>query len=96
MGRKRNAIWDDENSVREAFIGALSMSDVLIKLQQPLGSANYSGLKRAAQRYGLDLPIATTKHKQRNCRTNAMPLDDILIEHSTYEGRQRIKKKINQ
>lgn len=92
---KQNKVWDDEVRVRAAFASARSLKDILVCLDEPLGSANYMAVKLAAGRYNLDLPIfdrrslLTTLGKART-----IPLEEILVEYSDYSNRQNLKNRL--
>lgn len=93
MANKKNPVWQEDEKVREAWIGAKSMTDIIRNLGQPFGSASYLNVKRAAERLGLPLPSG--KHDNSAAvEKNRRPLSDILVERSTYTGRQNLKKRL--
>lgn len=94
MSRRRNPIWREDDLIRKAFDGALSMSDIIRNLGQPLGSASFLNLKRAAERLGLTIPVSRPSNLEALRTTNTRPLEEVLVERSSYSNRQSLKKKL--
>lgn len=90
MGKK-NKVWLDEDRVREAFSDSRSMKEILFKLDQHLGSADYHAIKIYAKIYNLELPKFISKAPTA---TNTIPLEKILVEFSEYSSRQSLKKRL--
>src|SRR6476469_661290 len=93
MANKRNPVWWDEEKVRAAWVDAGSMTDVIRNLGQPFGSASYLNVKRAAERWGLPLPSGKSDNLAAVEKIRR-PLEDILVEKSTYSNRQLLKKRL--
>lgn len=93
MANKKNPAWADDNRIMAAFSSAESMSDIIRNMGQPLGSASFLNVKNAALRLGLQIPIPTHYTKAAQA-FNTIPLEQVLVEHSTYTNRQSLKRKL--
>lgn len=95
MGKK-DPVWQDEALVRLAFQTANSAKELLTILNLNLGSANYSAVTWAAQKYGIEVP----KWQPRNvealvtlAKSKMLPLSEVMIENSTY-SRNSLKRRL--
>lgn len=93
MPRPRTPIWQEDDKVREAFLNAKTMSEIILKLGQPLGSASFLNCKRAAERLNLEVPIYVRDMAAANLKSK-IPLEQILVEKSTYTNRQSLKSRL--
>lgn len=94
MANRKNPVWLDDDKVRRAWVGAKSMTDIIRNLNQPLGSASYLNVKRAAERLGLSIPTEKRVNTTAAVARIRRPLEEILVERSTYTNRQALKKRL--
>ena len=83
-----------EADARPAVAGSSCWADALRSLGYPVKGANYRTLQKWARRWGID-----TDHfdpdigRRRAARTVQIPLDDVLVENSTY-NRYNLKRRL--
>src|SRR5689334_8751541 len=83
-----------EEQVRAAVAGARSMSEALRQLGLRPAGGNHQTLKKLIERYGLSTSHIDPYWSARGPRReSATPLDQILIEHSTYH-RNHLKRRL--
>ena len=95
MPRPKQAVWRDEERVRQAFASSKTMSEIILKLGLPTGSASFLNCKRAAEQYNLSLPEITGSQRTARARSaNSTPLQEVLVVRSSYTNRQALKRKL--
>ena len=95
MGSKRK--WTDEELI-EAVNSSLSYAEALRKLNLKPAGSNYDTLKRKIKEYNLNIDHMTGKVWNQGERykpiKEAKPLDEILIENSTWVNTNHLKKRL--
>jgi len=90
----RVSILQDQNAVTKAVTSSSSMKETLVKLGLRAAGGNYKQLHKACRKFNLTPPIMNSNIQTLKARTKrTIPLEDILIEHSTYTNRYNIKKR---
>ena len=95
MGKKRK--WTDEQFI-EAVKSSLSYAQVMVKLGlRPVGS-NYNTVKRRIKEVNLDYSHMTGQVWNQGDRFRiikpAIPLEEILVEHSTYTNSSSLRLRL--
>lgn len=71
------------------------MTEILKRLGLPMGSASFLNCKRAAEKLGLEIPKMVDADRMKPMfAANIRPLDEILVERSTYPNRVSLKKRL--
>lgn len=95
MGSKRK--WTDDELI-EAVNSSLSYAEALRKLNLKPAGSNYDTLKRKIKEYNLNIDHMTGKVWNQGERykpiKEAQPLDEILIENSTWVNTNHLKKRL--
>src|SRR5687767_14386093 len=83
-----------EDALREAVAASLSYSDALRRLNLRPAGGNHRTLQKYVLRWGISVdhfdPVAA---RIKALARGAIPLEDILVEHSTY-SRGHIKDRL--
>lgn len=86
-----------EEKVRAVIANSLSIADVLKNLEMSITTANYRAFHKAVKVYDLNinhfLGQAHLKNQIRNIKTT-IPLNQILVEDSSYLGISQLKKRL--
>lgn len=83
---------DDEQIRRAAQLPSTREALEFLGLR-PAGG-NYSAFKRACARVGVEQPLGTGMHQVLTAiASTKIPLEDILVEDSTYTNRSNIKRR---
>lgn len=95
MSKKRK--WTDEQFI-EAVRSSLSYAQVIEKLGLKVAGSNYDTVKRKIQELNLDISHMTGKVWNRGERFRiikpARPLNEILVEHSTYVNFNKLRQRL--
>lgn len=94
MSEESKKVWMNEKLVKDAFESCDTMTEIILKLGRPTGSASYLQCKRAAERFGLALPNGSKTRTRNASAKRNIPLEEILIKDSKYSNRQSLKKKL--
>lgn len=85
-----------EDQLRPIVAGSRSKAQVLRKLDLPLHGGNYRTLDRKVSQYGIDTDHFDNKPPPhlRATSSQKIPLEEILVEESTYTNSHRLKKRL--
>lgn len=84
----------DEQEARAAIAAASNWSEALRLLGLRAAGGNFALLKRWAAQWGIDAShFRPYEHAAEHLRRDPIPLEDILVEHSTY-GRASLKQRL--
>ena len=94
MPRKVSPIRN-KDLLLEAIAATECMQDCLIYLGLRAAGGNYATLRTVCAEYDIPVPRASGELHTRNARkSKTIPLEDILVENSSYTNRYRIKKRL--
>lgn len=96
QARKRKSVFDQKiEEIKALAIECESVSDILRNLGIKLNSGNFQTLQKVAKLNGIDLPIFDKKKSTQwaNARVT-IPLEEILVENSTYTNNTRLKQRL--
>lgn len=86
---------NNRSSVEAALEGASSMTEVLEGLGLRPAGANFAALRVKCEAYGLEVPVYDpTKVLRRNAVAQTIPLEEVLVENSTYSNGQKLKQRL--
>ncbi len=89
------SILRNEEAVRKAVSQSNSIRECLVALGLRGAGGNYKALRQACERIGIDVPVCTGDNQTATARnSNRIPLEEILVEHSSYTNRAQLKKKL--
>lgn len=72
-----------------------SVSDILRAMGMKLNSGNFQTLQKVAKENNITLPVFDKKKSTRWAHARiTIPLDDILVEDSTYTNSVRLKQRL--
>lgn len=90
-----SSILQDRDAVTDAVRNASSMRECLNSLGLRAAGGNYKALHAACNRFELEVPLVDPKERTKNARAKkTIPLNEILIENSTYTNRSQLKKSL--
>ncbi len=93
--RKRK--WTDQDFV-EAVRTSTSYAQVISKLHLRVAGSNYDTVKRKIKELNLDVSHMTGKAWNQGVRytplREAQPLDEILVEHSTFVNANHLRERL--
>lgn len=84
--------WKDEDLIRRAFEGATSQREIRIRLGLAEGGNSHSTIKKYATLYGLVIPNGI--NSAAAVAKTQFPLEQILVEHSTYVSFHNLKPRL--
>lgn len=84
----------EENSFTEIVKCSRSYSDVVKKLKLPKGHGNRQTTIKYIEKYNIDISHFDFKGDNLGGKRNKIPLNEILVENSTYTNRHNIKEKL--
>lgn len=93
--RKRTSPFSDYDKLKEAVLTSSTQKEVILKLGLRAAGGNFQQLKKYCVEFNLTIP--KEDHSLRTIKaikTNTIPLNEILIENSTYTNREQIKKRL--
>lgn len=92
---RKTSILQDKTKVTEAVKKSNTTREALHHLGLRSAGGNYKAFKEACVRYGLIQPIGTGTPAQTSAmhRANLIPLEEILVEESSYTNRSMLKKR---
>lgn len=98
MSQKRSVIWLTPRKEFEIIVAAsVTLADILRKLGIEPQAGNYQTLKRRLKEDGIEtahLPLGRLDfNKGRKVTTELIPLDEVLVEHSSY-SRSSLKRRL--
>jgi hypothetical protein len=93
MGRKRSKMYEMVDQIRELSAVSEAQADVLRGIGFSARPGNYNTLKRLAGEFSIDLPNGRGG-TSRAVAGNTRPLDEILIENSTYAHSSHLKVRL--
>lgn len=85
--------WNEEN-IRYAINNSHTKLETLKKLGLKHFTGNYDTLNRYIKKYDIDISHFTRGNINNLTTFKEIPLDEILIENSTYSNRTKLKEKL--
>lgn len=92
-----SSILQNYEKVKKAVDNCESTRDALHYLGLRSAGGNYDAFKKACSKFGLEQPIglgAKVDQLRKLAEKNTIPLEQILVENSTYLNRAGIKQKL--
>lgn len=92
-----SSILQNYEKVKEAVDNCESTRDALHYLGLRSAGGNYDAFKKACNKFGLEQPIGlgiSIDQLRKLAEKNTVPLEEILIENSSYLNRAGIKQKL--
>ena len=91
----RTSPLKDEKLLRKIVAQSESRADCLRQLGLRAAGGNYRQLKHYCQLYNISLDFSRVQYRKTDSAIakNTIPLEDILVENSTYTNRLLIKKR---
>ena len=86
------SILQNKEAVERAIEGASSTREALHRLGLRSAGGNYAAFKQACQKFNITQPIGKADTTAARLAVR-IPLQDILIENSSYTSRDQIKKR---
>lgn len=94
MSKRKSIIWQmPSNDFKILVKNSNSYVDILKVFYSNPFAGNYKTLKKRIVEENIDISHIET-HKYYGGINNSIPLEEILIENSTYENRTKLKKRL--